>query len=179
MTVSGTHCVDMWKYLKRTHLTVRSNCVVPGVPVFYYGLLAKDHPGIEGSWNYTLDESLQSNSTTIPGDTADCKSTSSITTSTNKPKDDILFEAIQKTNSLLDSNGTSDRQQLVLAQTKVAENNLCREMWEEYDRWCDTVSKLKEERGCEKRLRNIARRVRKLEVALDIPLDSSIVEEFV
>ena len=55
MTRSGTHCVDMWNYLNRTNLQVRVNCIVPGTPVYYYGLLVKTHPGIEGSWNYCLD----------------------------------------------------------------------------------------------------------------------------
>ena len=180
MKRSGHHCVDMWNYLNRSHLQVRSNYVVPGTPVYYYGLLAKAHPGIEGSWNYCLDESLQSDSTTKPSDTTDCRSTSTVTTSTRKDhaRNEIL-EAIQKTTTLLHGQDSEGRQQLLQAQTKLAEDNRCREQWKEYDMLGQRILDLKDRSGSEQMLRNLARRVHALETDLGIPSDCSIVKEYV
>ena len=147
--------------------------------MYYYHLLAKEHPGISGAWNYKLDASLQSTSTTKPGDTADCKSTSTLTSSgTSKGTSDLLLRAIERTSNIL-PNDNKERQELLKAQTKLAQENQKREQWKEYDLWGECIMKLKQQDGSEQMLRNIARRVRSLETEIGIPVDCSIVAEYV
>ena len=103
-----------------------------------------------------------------------------MTTSTRKDhaRNEIL-EAIQKTTTLLHGQDSEGRQQLLQAQTKLAEDNRCREQWKEYDMLGQRILDLKDRSGSEQMLRNLARHVHALETDLGIPSDCSIVKEYV
>jgi hypothetical protein len=196
--VSGTHCTDMTKYLNPVHLTVRQNVVMPGAPVYYYAKLVEDHPGMEGSWNVMLSEELMSSSTTTPGETSDCKpnsnataSTSSLTTTTKSKekvseRSDIILQAIKNTATLLEKKSEKDpavsaaSEQLYQAKAKLVTESQTRQQWKEYDEWGDRITKLESNLPRSERLLcNLAIRVRTLETQLGIPLDASIVRDYV
>jgi hypothetical protein len=191
MKQSGHHSDNAWDYCNKKHCTVRKGFMVPPVVAYYTSVLCRLHPAVEGLFASWLDKGLQSTSTTVPSSTpADSISTSA----TRKKQSDETMEellnayqmAVQDTLASRDMANTQ-RQRLIDAQVKQAEEMAIQQQWQEYDKLVDTVMKLKkkiqdgdteEAADATIYLFNLAGCVHLLEVQFDIKEHDSIVRPF-
>ncbi|CAB9519369.1 hypothetical protein SEMRO_1011_G231060.1 [Seminavis robusta] len=174
MKASGSHGSDFWSFCRMKTLTVRQCCKVPPEVAYYIDLMCLEHPAIEGAFEQYLKEDLRSDSTKLPeSGSILTSSTSSLTGSTATRTNENMARIFHNT-----SNG------IIAIQTARAESDTSRieeeritRQWAEYDRLAERVISLRESTrpGALQLLRNIAKRVRDLEVELKIGIGESIV----
>ncbi|CAB9517456.1 unknown protein [Seminavis robusta] len=175
MKASGSHSSDFWSFCRMKTLTVHQGCKVPPEVAYYVDLMCQEHPAIEGAFEQYLKDDLRSDSTKIPESASLLtSSTSSLTAASSATRvNENMAKIFQNTSSgiiaIQAARAESDA-------SRVEEERTTRQ-WAEYDRLAERVISLRESTrpGALQLLRNIAKRVRALEIDLNIAIEESIV----
>ena len=162
-TTSGTHEDDFWNFLQPKFLKVK-NKLVPGGAVYYHHVMCLKYPSIDAAYVSILSNDLKSNSLETPTDEE--KKSPAV-------KDQFL-SAFQEQGQQLQQiakEAASRTSELIGLQKEQATSA----KWSQYEQ---LVTKLEKHSGLSGNARlvfNLARRVKSLELELDIPeIDSAI-----
>jgi hypothetical protein len=171
---SGAHDDDTWNYLNKGNLKVRKDVYMPAEPVYYLDYRYRVHPGIDQTFTEALADKQKSESTAIPVDDDQEESGKAV-----KPKD--VMKLLEKANENF-SQINLDAQARHDSMMKNQDNSKNRADWDSYIRACKDLLELcrtadMDDAVSEQVIMNLARRIELLEVALNIPEESSSVKE--
>ena len=168
MKESGHHNNDEFGHLRRKHLTVRKQVVMPGNPVYYLIVVGKEHPALDQAHTQVLGENLRSDSH-VPID----HDASSMSSGRKKTSNAKLIEALEKSSiAMTNTNAATEA-----AKAKESEV-LMANRWDECLKLSETIDKLREGSNVQL-LFNFAKRVRDVEALIGIKEQESIVGDIV
>jgi hypothetical protein len=170
---SGTHDDDTRNYLNKGILKVRKDVFMPAEPVYYLNYWCKEHPGIDQAFTEALADKHKSESTAVPVDD-DQEESGKV-----KPKD--VMKLLEKANENF-SHINLDAQARHSSMSKSQGDTNNHADWDSYIRVCKDLLELcrtvdMDDAVSEHVIRNLAKRIKALEVALNIPEESSSVKE--
>jgi hypothetical protein len=171
---SGTHDDDTRNYLNKGNLKVRKDVYMPAEPVYYLDYRCKEHPGIDQAFTEALAEKHKSESTAIPVDDDQEETGKAV-----KPKD--VMRLLEKANENF-SKINLDAQERHQTMLKSQDDSKNRADWDSYIKACKDLLELRrtadtDDAVSDQVIMNLARRIRALEVALNVPEEESSVKE--
>jgi hypothetical protein len=177
---SGENSDDTWDYCKGQHLKPRKSQEMPKQAVYYCDKLSQTHTDLDRAFSDVLGAGLKSESTETPdgGGSGDTKQVAS----TSKVKEEFL-RAIEQTNedfNRANREASKQRKEMIELQKSEVENRK-REaesaQWNEYTNLSEKYFALKDDGRNTRLVKNVAKRIRTLESAINIGTDDSVVED--